>query len=125
MEEYTMSKLEEKLVAKISEETGMNVTFKRLTPATLKVVIAGNHEGTLDNVIMKFSEETQLYFDGFSVIHDGDCRTVAFLKYSNQEEYLKSLLRASNEALTNYNNMYGDIESFNETELIKTVEEVL
>jgi len=120
-----MSNLEEKLVALVTKETGKNVSFKRVNVNMLKLTIAGNHEGYLDDVIMKFSAETNLYFDGFSVIHDGESRTIALLHYSNKEQYLLSLLRASNEALNNYNNMYGDIEKFNETNLIKEVNEVL
>jgi hypothetical protein len=74
---------------------------------------------------MKFSDETQLYFDNFSVIHDGESRTVVLLHYPNKEQYYLSLLREANDKLNNYNNMYGDIEAYNETNFIKTLEEVL
>jgi len=120
-----MSNLEEKLVALVTKETGKNVSFKRETSYMFKLTIAGNHEGYLDDVIMQFSKETDIYFDNYSVIHDGESRTVVLLHHPNKEQYYLSLLRASNEALNNYNNMYGDIEAYNETKFIKEVNEVL
>lgn len=121
-----MSKMEERLTQLVKEETGANnVTFKRVTATIFKLVIAGNHENYLDEVIMKFSRETDIYFDTFTVVHDGESRTVAILTYPNKEQYYLELLRKANNRLHNYNNMYGDIEGFNETNLINEIEEVL
>jgi serine/threonine protein phosphatase PrpC len=122
---HNMSKLEEKLVALITKETGSNVTFKRMTSTIFKIIVAGNHEMYLDDIVMKFSQETDIYFDEFHCVHDGESRTVVILTHPNKEQYYLSLLREANDKLNNYNNMYGDIEAYNETNFIKLVEEVL